>query len=76
MKKDKGTAGLNILLSVKKFYCPLREQSFNAKPEFRLKSGSRQDRSVKHLHYARTTNKGNLNGWIYSLTSYNNINKI
>ena len=43
-------------------------------PEYRLKSGSRQDRSVKHLNYARTTDKGNEYRWIYSLIShYNNM---
>lgn len=49
-------------------------------PEYRLKSGSGQDRSVKHENYARTTDKGCFTfhfDWeesiIYSLNSNNNI---
>lgn len=35
-------------------------------PEYRLTSSSGQDRSVKHKNYARETDKGTQNGWIYS----------
>jgi len=38
-----------------------------AKPEYRLKAGSSQDRSVTHENYARTTDKGLKNSGIYSL---------
>lgn len=41
-------------------------------PELRLKSSDRQDRGVTHKNYARTTDKGNPSGWIYSLLSRNN----
>lgn len=43
-------------------------------PELRLKSRDRQDRGVNHKNYARTTDKGNQIGWIYSLLScYNEM---
>jgi Zn-dependent M28 family amino/carboxypeptidase len=51
--------------------CPLEEESFNAKPEYRLISLQGQDRSVKHKNYALTTDKGFQNGRIYSLNTYN-----
>jgi len=38
-------------------------------PEYRLTSLRGQDRSVKHLNYARTTDKGFPLGRIYSLNS-------
>jgi hypothetical protein len=41
-------------------------------PEYRLTSSSGQDRSVKHMNYARTTDKGSKNSRIYSLISRNN----
>ena len=41
-------------------------------PEYRLKSRGGQDRSVNQ-RYARTTDKGNQNGWIYSLLCSDNL---
>lgn len=43
--------------------------------EYRLKTGSGQDRSV-NLQHARTTDKSNQNGWIYSLVPNNNLDEI
>jgi len=61
-----------IVILVGKVNCPLEMEVSNAQPEFRLKPSDGQDRSVKHLNYARTTDKGIQNGWIYSLDSNNN----
>jgi hypothetical protein len=40
-----------------KHNCPMVEQLIMAQPEYRLKAGSSQDRSV-NSQYARTTDKG------------------
>ena len=46
------------------------------KPEYRLTSRDRQDRSVKHKNYARETDKGLKNSGIYSPTSrYNEMKR-
>lgn len=43
--------------------------------EYRLTSRGRQDRSVKTRIHARTTDKSNQAGWIYSLISCYNLMK-
>ena len=45
-------------------------------PEYRLISRHGQDRSANSKECARTTDKGNQNGWIYSLISrYNEMKR-
>lgn len=70
-----GTTGLAGWINRK---MSLNNESYFETAEFRLKSRSRQDRSVKHKNYARTTDKAyftfsNENeNRIYSLISYHN----
>jgi len=69
MKNEKGTAGLNVLLSVNR-NCPLEKQFSIAQPESRLTSLRGQDRSVNDfllISHALTTDKGFPSGRIYSL---------
>jgi len=68
------TTSIGIAAQGNIFSCPLFEESINAQPEFRLKPSDGQDRSVNidSSIYARTTDKGIQNGWIYSLDSNNN----